>query len=403
MAGKKVMKTMIAVAIAITIAVVPWVQSTPPAQASTTLSQLQQKQADLKRKQQQVAATLDKLKADKTQKVAYKNALVSQMNNVEGQIDVLNEQIVTLNANIKAKEKEIAAKQVSINQNFNLLKERVRALYLMGEASNLEIVLNAKNVTDFADKVEMLRAVTSHDKQLIDSLKSELKSIQSQKAEIEQSRNQVAASKKELDAKQSQLNTIVAQTQAAIQEIDANTSAANNEKRKIAKEEEAADAAVDKWYQDYYASLNHNNGGGNGGSGSGGYISTGHFQWPVPGFRYISSYYGETEDRSKPHPGIDIAGHNIYGAPIVAADSGRVIWTTSGWGGGYGNSVCIDHGGGYSTRYAHMSSVAVSTGQYVTKGQIIGYVGSSGDSTGPHCHFEIRKNGYTTNPLSYFK
>lgn len=137
-------------------------------------------------------------------------------------------------------------------------------------------------------------------------------------------------------------------------------------------------------------------------SGGGGEIiitGKGIFAWPVPGYTYISSYFGETDGRSKPHPGMDIAGANIYGKPIVAAADGTVIWTTSGWGGGYGNAVCIDHWDGITSRYGHMSKVAATTGEQVKKGQIIGYVGSTGDSTGPHCHFEVRKNDTPVNPL----
>lgn len=101
------------------------------------------------------------------------------------------------------------------------------------------------------------------------------------------------------------------------------------------------------------------------------------------------------------HKGIDIAGD--WGTAIVAADSGRVADVTTGWGGGYGNSILIDHGNGYSTRYAHCSSLRVSVGQQVTKGQLIAYEGSTGDSTGPHLHFEVRINGNPTNPRNYFR
>jgi len=394
--GKNIRKAVVAVAIALTLAFAPGMLSAP-VQASSSISDLQNKQASLKKQQAEVAAKLKTLKADKTQKVAYKNTIATQMNNVEGQIDNYNAQINTLNKNIKVKTAEIAAKQVTIQQNFDKLKERVRALYLMGEASNLEIVLNAKNITDFADKTEMLRAISKHDTQLINTLKTDLKAIQTQKAEIEASRAQVATAKTALDTKSNELNALVKEAQAAVAAVSADESAANAQKSALTKQMDATDAAIDQWYKDYYARQSSST------SGSGGYSSQGVFQWPVPGYSYISSYYGEVVDRSKPHSGVDISGGGIYGAKILAADSGRVIQVTSGWGGGYGNSIYIDHGNGYSTRYGHCSSLCVSLGQQVTKGQVIGYVGSTGDSTGPHLHFEIRVNGATRNPLSYFK
>ena len=123
----------------------------------------------------------------------------------------------------------------------------------------------------------------------------------------------------------------------------------------------------------------------------------GQFAWPVPGYTHISCGY------SSDHKAIDINrtnGKSIDGAPIVAANSGKVV--KAGWDNSYGNYVMIDHGGGYSTLYAHASSLAVSTGQQVDRGQTIAYVGSTGDSTGPHLHLEVRVNGVRQNPMDWF-
>lgn len=145
----------------------------------------------------------------------------------------------------------------------------------MGEASNLEIVLNAKDITDFADKAEMLRAISKHDTQLINTLKTDLKSIQAQKTEIETSRTQVAAAKTALDTKNNELNALVKEAQAVVNDVNSDVNAASAESTKLAKERAAADAAIDQWYKDYYS---HQSGT----SGSGGYASTGNFTWPLP-------------------------------------------------------------------------------------------------------------------------
>ena len=158
-------------------------------------------------------------------------------------------------------------------------------------------------------------------------------------------------------------------------------------------------------------------GGSSGGSsGDSGYTppsSSGGYVWPCPGFYYLSSEWNE--DRyTYNHGAIDIAGGGIMGATVVAADSGTVISSNSscvhnwgksgscGCGGGYGNYVWIDHGNGKATVYAHLSSVSVSTGQYVSQGQVLGYVGSTGESTGPHLHFECRYYGEKYNPMTEF-
>ena len=134
----------------------------------------------------------------------------------------------------------------------------------------------------------------------------------------------------------------------------------------------------------------------NGGSGSG--ESTGSFMWPVPHTHNITSYMEWRWGRM--HNGIDIAGGGDYGQPFVAADGGTVVWSGDD-GGGYGNYVMIDHGNGYMTVYGHACELACSTGDYVNQGQVIGYIGSTGNSTGPHLHFEVRLDGEYQDPLNY--
>ncbi|MBQ1350912.1 MAG: peptidoglycan DD-metalloendopeptidase family protein, partial [Ruminococcus sp.] len=125
---------------------------------------------------------------------------------------------------------------------------------------------------------------------------------------------------------------------------------------------------------------------------------SGDFIWPFPHTHSISSLFEWRWGRM--HQGIDIAGGGDYGQPIVAADSGKVTWAGND-GGGYGNYVMIDHGNGYMTVYAHACDVACSTGDYVNQGDTIAYCGSTGNSTGPHVHFEIRVDGTQVDPLGY--
>ena len=138
---------------------------------------------------------------------------------------------------------------------------------------------------------------------------------------------------------------------------------------------------------------------------TGSVVGTGRFTWPVPGYYKLSSKYGyrwhPVTGTWKLHTGIDISSSGIYGARIVAADDGTV--SLSGWNGGYGWCVVINHGNGYSTLYAHMKAASsLKKGQAVTKGSTVGYVGSTGTSTGPHLHFEIRQNGSPKDPLKWF-
>ena len=230
----------------------------------------------------------------------------------------------------------------------------------------------------------------------MDTLEEQLTSIQEQVEKINADKEELSTDKKDLDSKSDELSALYLENQKLLDEAEQNEAEAQAEAERLEKEKEEADAAIDKWYEDYYAALKAagTNSGGSYDSGVG-YIGTGSFVWPMPGYTYITCYYGDGG-----HRGIDIAGGGIYGKPIVAADGGKVIY--SAWMDSYGYCVFIDHGNGYSTRYAHASALACSVGDTVSPGQTIAYVGSTGNSTGPHLHFEVIYYGSTTNPFNYF-
>jgi murein DD-endopeptidase MepM/ murein hydrolase activator NlpD len=371
---------------------------------AASLTELQQEQAKLEQEQEENDAKLASLKADQSKQQEYKDALDAQMQNLQSQIDGLNTQINSLDASIEEKNTAIAEKQKNIDEDVETLKERLCAIYMMGDASTLEILLQSESVIDMAQKVELLNIITEHDTKLIAQLTADMESIADEKAEIESEKEQVAAARTELESKGSELASVQAEAERVLEELNQSVASVQAESDRIAEEKAQASAEIDQWWKDYYAQLaaqNNSSSGSSGGSssgsiGSGGYVSTGNFTWPVPGFTNISCGY------SSGHKAIDISGggRTIYGTPIVAADSGKVVTATYHYS--YGNYVMIDHGGGYSTLYAHASSLAVSAGQTVTKGQTIAYVGSTGNSTGPHLHFEVRVNGNRQNPFNWF-
>ena len=371
---------------------------------AASLTELQQEQAKLEQEQEENDAKLASLKADQSKQQEYKDALDAQMQNLQSQIDGLNAQINGLDASIEEKNTAIAEKQKNIDEDVETLKERLCAIYMMGDASTLEILLQSESVIDMAQKVELLNIITEHDTKLIAQLTADMESIADEKAEIESEKEQVAAARTELESKGSELASVQAEAERVLEELNQSVASVQAESDRIAEEKAQASAEIDQWWKDYYAQLaaqNSSSSGSSGGSssgsiGSGGYVSTGNFTWPVPGFTNISCGY------SSGHKAIDISGggRTIYGTPIVAADSGKVVTATYHYS--YGNYVMIDHGGGYSTLYAHASSLAVSAGQTVTKGQTIAYVGSTGNSTGPHLHFEVRVNGNRQNPFNWF-
>jgi len=412
LAGRRIAKCAAALALAFLIFASGQVGAAPAA-ASSSLGSLRQQQSQLERQQQQIAQQLKTLRDNKAKQLEYKNKLDAQITNKQNQIDNLNRQIAGYDADIREKEAQIAGKQRSIEADTEKFKERVRAMYLTGEASNLEIILNAKNIMDLADKAEILKVISKHDTALIERLKSDMESVRREKEEIETGRRAVTQAKSEYEQDKKDLAQLENEADKVLAGLSADERQKVADSQKVREQRAQADKAIDDWYQSYYRSLQQHTGGGtgggsNGGGGSGGYVSSGKFAWPVPSCTNVTSGFGRRNigGGSEFHKGVDISRGGIYGAPIVAADSGRVIQAGMGvYGsgyGGYGNVVAIDHGGGYSTLYGHMASVAVHDGQQVTKGQIIGTVGSTGQSTGPHLHFEIRVNGTAQNPMNWF-
>ena len=392
---KRLGKPVLALVLAVCVA-----QGTGGSAIAATLTELQQEQARLEQEKKENDAKLAELKADQSKQQEYKNTLDAQMQNLQSQIDGLNTQINDLDTSISEKNAAIAEKQENIDRDVETLKERLCAIYMMGDASTLEIILQSESVIDMAQKVELLNMITEHDTKMIQQLSADMEAIADEKAEIESQKEEVAAARTQLEAKGSELASVQAEAERVLEELNQSVESVQAESDRIAKEKAQASAEIDQWWKDYYAQQaaqnNGSSGGSSGSSGSGGYVSTGNFTWPVPGFTNISCGY------SSGHKAIDISGggRTIYGTPIVAADSGKVVTATYHYS--YGNYVMIDHGGGYSTLYAHASSLAVSAEQTVTKGQTIAYVGNTGDSFGAHLHFEVILNGTLQNPMNYF-
>ena len=386
-------RTLTAFSLAVLLFVYAGVLPAPTVRAEGSISDLKAQLADLEEQEEENNARLEALRDDVNQKRAYRDEMQAKIDTVQQQLDLLVKRIDELDDQIMQGEKEIAETQVSISDNFEKLKKRLRALYMAGEASTLSIVLNSTSLVDYSQKTEMIKAVTAHDTELLNTLETQLKSIEEKVKQINADKEELSLDKKALDQKSSELSALYEENQKLLAEAEQSEAEAQAEAERIEREKAEADAAIDKWYEEYYAALEA--AGNNAGGSGAGYIGTGSFVWPMPGYTYITCYYGDGG-----HRGIDVAGGGIYGKPIVAADSGTVIY--SAWMDSYGYCVFIDHGNGYSTRYAHASALACSVGDRVEPGQTIAYVGSTGNSTGPHLHFEVLYYGSTTNPFNYY-
>ncbi|MBQ0110801.1 MAG: peptidoglycan DD-metalloendopeptidase family protein, partial [Oscillospiraceae bacterium] len=298
---------------------------------------------------------------------------------------------------IAAYQKQIDEKQAVIQNTKDALKQRVRAIAMSGTGGNEAILLlRSADFGDYLTGRGLVRSASSKDRSIVEDMNAAIAEIKTSQETLNVQIAEQKSLKAELDAKNNQIKAKRAEVNEVLAKL-------NNEQASLEKQNDIAEAEIKRITKEIQAAT---------GSGSGGSAKAdksivykgGKFAWPVPGYYGISSYY---EYRwGSFHSGIDISSSGINGKPIVAAADGQVL--VSGWStGGYGNYVTINHGymngKNYTTLYGHMSRTACSAGQRVKRGQVIGYVGSTGWSTGPHCHFEVRVNGSTVNPLSYLR
>ena len=312
---------------------------------------------------------------------------------IQSELDVtLNElhaievQQSQVNAQIQQTEVELTAAQKRLDERERILNKRLRDVYMHGKLNYLEVILGAKNFTDFANRLEFLKRIVSADLNLITEIRAERELILQKKQQLEVQRQQLAKLQAEAEAKKT-----VVENKKQDQLI---VLARLQDEKALA---EASYAELQATSQDIEARIRARQ---QQGASTGQVVhGSGVFIWPTSG--PITSPFGY---RIHPifgtqiyHSGIDIGVDT--GTPIMAADSGVVV--EADWLGGYGYAVVIDHGNGLSTLYGHNSELAVSPGQSVQQGQVIAYAGSTGYSTGPHCHFEVRVDGSPVDPMGY--
>lgn len=310
-----------------------------------------------------------------------------------------------INAQIVATQNEIVKMEAYLKTRQNVLNRRVRAIYMHGQLNYLEVILGANSFSDFANRVELLKRIIRSDYNLILEIQKQKAAIEAKKAQLEEDKRQLDALAAEAEKTQKEIAAKKAEQQKVLDAAKSNKAAAaqmeqdlNAQLASVRNLIQQRLAAAEAARQAAQQAAESDNGGG-GGSDDNYVQGTGAMSWPCSGL--ITSPFGY---RTHPifgttifHAGIDIGVD--YGTPIHAADSGVVVY--SGWISGYGNAVIIDHGGGVSTLYGHNQSLAVSEGQSVSKGSVIAYAGSTGNSTGPHCHFEVDVNGSPVNPMGY--
>lgn len=331
---------------------------------------------------------LEQTKNKKALSLAEKERLEKEAGELQTKIEALDKTIAETAADLAVEEERLAEATKLADAKYEVFQERFRVMCEHGDVSYIEMLFSAKSFGDFVDKAEIMKEITRYDKQIFDEMDTARRQIEKSRDEIAKLKETQESSAKDLAGQKSALVKKQQEQAQYIQELERDTAAY----QKIIDE---ADAAMASLRASVSGSLSSSSGGRK-------YVG-GEFTWPTPSCYYITSNFSPRRKNPvsgiyKRHTGTDIGAS--YGAAIVAANSGTV--TLAGWNSGYGNCVIIDHGGGKATLYAHMSAFSVSAGQSVTKGQRIGSVGSTGNSTGPHLHFEVLINGAAVDPMQFF-
>ena len=421
------------------------------------IDEAQRKKDELVSQRQASQEKIDKLKEQQASVLEQKAALDERNEYAREQLTIVLEQIDMYSEMIAEKRKEVDEARTKEEEQLRRYRTRVRAMEENGGYNILTLVFNASSFTELLTSLDDIGEIMEQDRQLEDEYIAAREAHEAVQAEYEAEKAELEAKQAELEAEKAELEGLIAEADQLLKELEEDIEKAIKE-YEIAEAARAAAAAhlsalvaaLNKQNQEIANSNNNaNNGGGSGdtgstsgdaagsgsagggsssgdaagggsadsgsssgSSGSGGLISagsegvqgTGSLVWPVPCSHTVTSRFGwrvhPITGTERYHNGMDIDGYGHDGDIIIACDAGVVV--AAQWSDSYGYYVMIDHGNGMQTLYAHMSGMAVSYGATVSQGQTIGYLGSTGWSTGTHCHLEVYVNGSRTDPEAYF-
>lgn len=389
--------------------------------AEETKEDVEQQKEEAQQAQEEANANAEKYQKKVDKLTAAVNELDKQATDISTQIVEKKQQAEDLQNEIDETQTKLAEAQVSEDNQYEAMKKRIQYLYEEGDVAYIDALMSSASFEDSLNKSEYVDQLSTYDQKQLNKLVKTKNDIAEYQQTLKDDLADVEKVKADLETKQADLDDVISQKNAEINKYsddvemqkalaaeyakqeseldDKLAELARQEQQRLVEERKQREAEQQQQDNnggsDNSGSDSDNSGSNNGGSTTG----SGQFIWPVSG--PITDYFGPRESptagASSNHMGIDIGCS--YGVPIAAADAGVV--TVAEWGESGGNYVMIDHGNGFVTMYLHNSSLAVSVGDVVSQGQTIAYAGSTGYSTGTHCHFSVFLNGSYVNPLDY--
>ena len=349
------------------------------------IDDLQTRQQELQNQLDDANGELEGVQSDLSENLQQVQKLDEKISNSQTELDELNNKITELQNTINDVESKLKVAEENYYKQKDVAEQRLVAIYEEGETQYLDVVLTSRSISDFLSNYFLVTELATYDAEILEDL--------------ERQKNEIETNKKKLDSSKEELATIKANQTKTAKILENTKSVRENFIAKLTEEEKKIQADIEEYtrrFEEVNAEILQLALQGIDTKYIGGVLA-----WPVPGYTRITSKYGM---RTHPitgvyklHTGVDISAP--MGANFIAANDGIV--TKAGMNSAYGNMVIIDHGGGISTLYAHGSEILVHVGQTVKKGDAILKVGSTGYSTGPHAHFEVRINGVVTDPMPY--
>ena len=336
---------------------------------------------------QKKAEELEKKKKDAEKE---KQSLEKQLESIVSEMEETKTKIEEKETEISAKEEELIQAKVDENDQYESMKKRIKYMYENGNTQFVEILCESKSIGEFLNNAEYITTISEYDRTMLVEFQAVVKDVEEQEAALQAEYDELETMQNDLITKQDSVTELMESKDAEIEQISSDL---GDTKDKLS-ELQAAAAAAERKQQEKNSGYSNN-------AGASVITGNGTFTHPCPGYTYISSEFGYREQpiagASTNHKGMDFAA--TIGTPIYAAASGTV--TSASYSGNAGNMIVINHGNGLQTYYMHCNSMYVRAGQTVSKGQNIGAVGSTGNSSGPHLHFQVMQNGTPVNPRNY--
>ena len=359
--------------------------------SQSQIDALEEQRDQLKAEREEMQSQIDALEGQHADLMEQKTALDEQNEVYRQEIELIEEQVELYTSLVEQKKQEVEQAKKNEDEQLATYRRHVRAMEENGSFTYLSLIFGSKSLGQLLSNLDMVGEIMEADQRSYDDYVASREESERVQAEYEGMLEDLNDKQTELEDEKAELEEQIEEAQQLIVELEEQI----DNDRAAFDEQVAREAELESQIQDMIAELERQEAANN-------ITSTGTYIWPLPGYSPGSAYGWRMHPiyhEMRFHAGEDIGAPS--GTPILAADSG-IATVIPNNGNGYGNYIMINHGGGRVTLYAHMSAFAISNGQSVSQGQVIGYVGSTGNSTGPHLHFEVRVNGATTDPKSYF-